>query len=109
MKKVYTDILLMVAGFVALGWFTRIEVFYYVAGGIALLSLIPPVARLIVRYWRLLGKAMGFVSSRIWLTLFYFLFITPFAFFYRLVRKKNSFSTGKWMDAGEKVDFTLPW
>lgn len=109
MKKVYIDILLMVAGFTAIGFLTGIYVFYYIGVAITLLATIPPLARLMVRYWRLLGKAMGFITSRVWLTLFYFLFITPFAFFYRLVRKKNSFITGKWMDAGEEVDFTQPW
>jgi hypothetical protein len=109
MKKVYIDILIMIVGFVAIGWLTGSYVFYYIGGVIALLATIPLLAKLMVRYWRLLGKAIGFVTSRVWLTLFYFLFITPFAFFYRLIRKKNSFSAGTWLDAEEEVDFTQPW
>jgi hypothetical protein len=55
-----------------------------VAAVIAFTSLIPPVGALVVKGWLALGQGLGWINSRIILTVIWYLFLTPIAFLYKL-------------------------
>jgi len=87
-KNHYKDILLIVSGFLVIFLVTKKGLFLYVAGVVALISVISDfIAQKIVWAWYKLAEGLGYVSSRILLSLIFFLLLTPLAFFYRLSRK----------------------
>jgi Saxitoxin biosynthesis operon protein SxtJ len=56
-----------------------------VAVGVLLLcAAIPPAARFFHKWWMTLAGVLGYVNSRILLSLLYFLVMTPIGFFVRL-------------------------
>jgi len=58
---------------------------YYLAAVLLGLGLfVKPVAAWISRGWLALARALGYVNSKILLTLIFYLFLTPLAWFYRL-------------------------
>ncbi len=67
-----------------------IDALLYAALGIGFFSLlIPKVGQGIVWVWYKIAEILGWINSRILLSLLYFLFLTPLSFLYRLF-KKNS-------------------
>lgn len=109
MKKVYLNIFIIVAGFSLLGYLTGWVGFYFISGGVALLSFYPPLAKLISMGWMKLGMALGWVNTKILLTLFFVMVITPLAFFYRLLKRNRDFAVGSWKDAESGTNFEEPW
>ena len=82
--------LVIVTGFIVLFAITKRIVFIDIALGVALLSLLfPYVGDLIVKGWYKLSDILGWVNSRIILSLMYFLFLTPISICYRLFTKKG--------------------
>ena len=57
-------------------------------GGVALLFFIPFLSRLIAWAWFKLAEILGFINTRIILTIIFFVFLMPIAFLYRL-RNRN--------------------
>jgi hypothetical protein len=93
----YKNILVIVIGFSLLAWILyrleKIELdtvilvwkIMIAVGFFAL--LIPPVARGIEWAWLKLATALGWINSRVILTLVYFIFLTPLALIARLFTK----------------------
>jgi len=108
LRKIYTDIFIIVAGFAVLGFLSGFVYLYIVSGAVLLLSVHPRMAYCISHYWKKFGKALGWVNSRILLSIFFVLFITPTALLYRMRNKKTSPSSN-WQNAENEVDFTKPW
>lgn len=78
------------------------EELLYTALGIGLLSLlIPAVGKGIVWFWFKLAEILGWINSKILLSILYLLFLTPLSFLYRL-SKKNVLN----LKAPEKSTFT---
>jgi hypothetical protein len=89
----FKTILVIVIGFTAIGWFvkSRYDVETYldeIAFGIGLVSIfIPPAARAIEWLWLKFALALGWVNSRILLSIIYFVFLMPIALLSRLFTK----------------------
>jgi hypothetical protein len=73
----------------ALAWYRGRETTMAVTAGIAVLLIligffVPPVAKLFHRFWYRLAFALGWVNSRILLTIIYFLIFVPYGVLSRL-------------------------
>ena len=58
-----------------------------VAAALLLCALIPPAARRFYRYWMAFAAALGAVNSRILLSAFFFIVLTPVGFILRMLGK----------------------
>ncbi len=90
----------------------------YLAVALLVLALIPnPLATLITKGWLKFSELIGAVMSRVVMTLIFFLFLTPIAFFYRLFNRAAADHFRKkrdtyWRAAEEKFtkeSFEKPW
>ena len=89
-NKVLETILVLVIALGVLYWVTKNGYFLAAAAATGFIGLfIPPLAAAIHRAWMKLAMAMGFVMSRVVLTVLFFLFLVPLAFISRLFRKRS--------------------
>ena len=80
--------LIIATGFILLFFILHLKIFLVLAFAIGIIgSFIKPLARLISWLWLKLGDAMGFVVSKVILSLIFFLFLLPLALIYRAVKK----------------------
>ena len=96
----YKTILVIVTGLLAIAWIFDIPVLGRVAVIIGAISIfIPAAARAIEWVWFKIALALGWVNSRILLSIIYFVFLMPLAWLSRLFTKdplslkKNARST----------------
>lgn len=96
MKESNTKVILViVAGFLiisaCLEFFTTKQIaatnFRYIALGVGAASFFPPLERLIVWIWEKISMVLGWISTRIILSLVFFIFLTPFAILSRIFSK----------------------
>lgn len=93
MKKpsdLHKNILVIVAGFLVLGLIfkTKSQYFYYGASAIAVLTLLSEsLAKGLNWLWLKLALGLGWINSRILLSVVYFLFLMPIALVSRLFTK----------------------
>ncbi|WP_421764922.1 SxtJ family membrane protein [Ekhidna sp.] len=87
MKQVYTNILVMLIGLLVISWAFDISVLLYITIGLAILSMIPVLARQINRAWMKLAQILGWINSRILLTIVYAFILVPLAMISRLFKK----------------------
>lgn len=81
--------LLIVSQFYGATYFSGIAL-YVIAALLFLLSFFSLKGdEWLARLWLQLGEAMGFVVSKVMLTVVFFLFLTPLALLYRLFNKKQ--------------------
>ena len=113
----YQTILVISLGFLAIGLFIDTDWPYYVAFGIGTLALLSDkIAKLIVQLWFGLANILGYINSRILLSIIYYLILVPFALLGRLSKSKalilkkqegSYFTTRDHLF--EKADFEKPW
>lgn len=78
----------MLAGFSLLGWAFELLWLNLLAALLGILSLFSfTLAQKIVNGWLYIGAKLGWVNSRIILTVIFYGLLTPLAFFYRLTKK----------------------
>ena len=86
-KDLYKNITVIVSGLLIIGLWLDIHVLVIVSASIGLGSvLIPPFARFVNWIWMKLALGLGWINSRILLTLIYFLVLFPIAIISRLFR-----------------------
>lgn len=84
----FKNILVIVVGFTAIAWIFDIPYMAEAAFGVGLVSLlIPAAARGIEWAWLKLAHGLGWINSRILLSVVYFVFLMPIAFLSRLFTK----------------------
>ena len=89
-KNPYKDLLVIITGFLVLFLIIKKSFLLYIAGGVALGSLFSEyLAEKIVWGWYKLAEGLGYVSSRILLSIIFFVMLTPLALLYRLTRKQD--------------------
>jgi hypothetical protein len=87
-KKELQSLLVIVLGFLAIGYLFKIEELKFIAMGIGVISIIiPPIGKLIIKGWHYLALGLGWINSRIILTLVFYLFLTPIALISRIFTK----------------------
>ena len=81
----YKTILVIVTGLLIIAWLAELPWLNYVAAGIGLLSVFIPAAASGIEWaWFKLALALGYVNSRILLSIIYFVFLLPIAWVSRL-------------------------
>ena len=84
------SILIIAIGFGILGYAFHLEWVYWLSVGVATTGIgIPPVGKGIVKGWEWFGKILGAISSRILLTVIFFIVLTPIAVLSRLFGSKD--------------------
>ncbi len=76
--------LVMVTGFLVLGWLFSQIIFVYAAGFIGIASFIPAVGNRLVWLWFKLAEWLGWFNSHVLLSLIYYVLVTPIGFLFRL-------------------------
>ncbi len=96
----YKTILVIVTGLLAIAWIFEIPVLVHIALGVGAVAIfIPAAARAIEWVWFKIALGLGWVNSRILLSVIYFIFLMPIAWLSRLFTKdplalkRNSRST----------------
>ncbi len=82
--------IVMVTGFLVLSFiFSKYQQYLiYVATGLGLVFVVLPViGDLVVKLWFKLAEILGWINSRIILSIIFFLFLSPIAFIFRLATK----------------------
>ncbi len=110
-------ILVIVLGFGVLSIIFNIKGLWHAAVAIGVVSLlIPIVGNFIVQAWESLAKVLGYINSRILLSIIFFFILTPLAFLNRLFSKSSFQATEKGASAYKernhlyaKEDFDNPW
>ena len=84
----YKTILVIVIGFTALAWIFKIPYMAEIVFGIGAVSiLIPAFAKAVEWAWLKFALGIGWVNSRILLSIIYFIFLMPLAWLSRLFTK----------------------
>jgi hypothetical protein len=84
----FKTILVIVTGLLALAWIFDVPVLGKIALAIGAISIfVPPAARGIEWAWLKLALALGWVNSRILLSIIFFLFLMPLAWISRMFTK----------------------
>ena len=84
----YKTLLVIVTGLLAMAWIFHIAMLTKVALLIGVVSIfIPPAAKAIEWSWLKLAQALGWVNSRIVLSIIYFVFLLPIAWISKLFTK----------------------
>ena len=87
-KDIYKNILIIVTGLLVLFYLSNAKAFLYSALIIALISsFFPILAGLINWLWMKFAFILGWVNSRILLSIVYFIFLTPIAFLSKIFSK----------------------
>ncbi len=89
-EKITESILAITTGLLAIGLIFEIPLLLLIAviaGAIGL--LIPPLARLIANAWIKFAELLGYINSRILLTIVFYVFLFPIAIVSRLFNKDS--------------------
>jgi hypothetical protein len=89
-EKIFETILTLVIAAVIFGLMLKIKVLLTIAVILGLIGLfIKPLAELISKIWLKFSELLGTISSKILLSLVYFIFLVPIAFLYKLFNKDS--------------------
>lgn len=87
-KETFKTILVIVTGLLVFSWIFNIVILWKIAAVVGVTSvLFPFVARWIEWAWLKLAFGMGWVNSRVLLSIIYFVFLLPIAWLSRLFTK----------------------
>lgn len=87
-KDRYKTILVIVTGLLVLAWIFDLPLLVKISTGIGVVSIFIPVAAKWIEWlWLKLALGLGWVNSRILLSIIYFVFLMPIAWIARLFTK----------------------
>ncbi|HNQ69110.1 MAG TPA: hypothetical protein PKN32_12080 [Bacteroidales bacterium] len=114
-KRNLADCLVITAGLIIVGIITKQDCFYYSAAifGI-IIALIPQLAYIFSFLWQGIGLVLGFVLSKVILSIIFYFFLFPFSLLQKLFSKNKAISNRKsesyWIIKPEhQTDFTKLW
>ncbi|MDD2634970.1 MAG: hypothetical protein PHW82_05670 [Bacteroidales bacterium] len=114
-KRHITDCLIIVSALTIAGIITEDFIYLYIASIVGISSaLIPFIAYGISFLWQSIGKILGFITSRIILSIIFYLILFPFSLLHKLFANNKSISNKKsetyWIKKDNTVtDFSKPW
>ena len=83
-------LLVMVTGFLVLYFIFDADWLLYIATGVGVVSLVIPIAgEYITKGWFKLAEGLGWINSKILLSIIFFVFLFPFALIARLFGKSD--------------------
>lgn len=85
----------MVVGFLLIATYLHTQtthtdaarILFFIALGIGVASFFPPLERLVVWIWGKIALVLGWINTKIILSLVFFIFLTPFALLSRIFSK----------------------
>jgi hypothetical protein len=91
----YKSLLVIVIGFLVLYFWLKIDYLLYASLIVGLGSLIiPTLGDLILKGWFKIAEVLGWINTRILLSLIFFVCLTPFAWLQKLLARSNFLSFG---------------
>ncbi|OGW40700.1 MAG: hypothetical protein A2Y97_07585 [Nitrospirae bacterium RBG_13_39_12] len=108
--KALETISILALACVALGLLFEMKVFFYVALVLLFIGIfVKKLSLIIAKGWLKFAHVLGTINSKIILTLIFFLFLTPIAVLYRIVkgdfmrlRKSSVYSKSYWIEKNHK-------
>jgi len=95
-SNTYKTLLVMVTGSLVFYYFFRLDVLVYISLGIGILAIISSrIAAGIEWLWLKLAQGLGWINSRILLSVVYFLFLFPLALLRRIFQKETNWKLNK--------------
>jgi len=90
-KANYEIILALCMLMIFLSQLWDVKILLWIGSGIGLTSLIlKPVAKVVTKLWKYLIQALGYVNSRIILSIVFFLILFPISLISKIFRKEDS-------------------
>jgi hypothetical protein len=84
------NLLIIVAGFVALYYVKKNSLFIYISGTLLIAGLLfEKFLDLILLAWTKIGHVLGYINTRIILFILFYFIITPYAFIMRIFKGGN--------------------
>lgn len=77
----------MLIGLSVIAWLFDVDALFFIVGGLAVLSLVPVFAKGINWSWMKFAQVLGWINSRILLTVVYFIILVPVALISRMFNK----------------------
>lgn len=114
-KRHIADCIVITAALITMNIITEHDVYLYIAVGISVLAAFLPIFAKLVSYsWQFIGIALGFVVSKVVLSIVFYLILFPISLLQKLFASKSSISNKNqktyWIDKEKKtVDFNKPW
>lgn len=117
-RKQRIDLAIMVGGFCLIGYATNVSMIIWIALGVgAISSALPYIGRKVLAGWLFLSKAIGYLISKVLLTIVFFLALFPVSLIYKLINKnpldlKDSSAKSLFKDRGhlyKSKDLENPW
>lgn len=110
--KVWETVAVMLFGFSVLYWFTQWNGFVFMNLTLGIISLISfPLTKRIVKAWYKTAEFLGGITSKVLLSLVFFLFLIPVALMYRISRKRKK-AYSNWQDRNHRFsvsEFEKVW
>jgi len=89
-QEEYLSILVIVLGFLGLFLIFKYSWMLWTAFGVGVLSLLIPIIRkVILKFWFGLAHVLGWINSRILLSIVFFLLLFPISLLYRLFNRNT--------------------
>ncbi|MEQ8324619.1 MAG: SxtJ family membrane protein [Vicingaceae bacterium] len=80
--------LVIVTGFLFLSWVFNVQALVYKALGLGLIFLLSPhLTRLVLWIWEKIAHVMGWINTRILLTLVFYIFLLPISLLFKLFNR----------------------
>jgi hypothetical protein len=112
-KKEYQVIVFVLLLSILLFIYYKNFTYLYIGIALGVLSLLSPsFTSWFSKLYYLIGKKIGWMTSRIILILIFYIILTPLAFVKKYFDKSNDFDEGNWRDVKKtfyKDDFNNPW
>ena len=117
-RKQRIDLAIMVGGFCLIGYATNLSMIIWIALGVGTISsAVPYIGRKVLAGWLFLSKAIGYLISKVLLTIVFFLALFPVSLIYKLINKnpldlKGSSAKSLFKDRGhlyKSKDLENPW
>jgi len=111
-SRVYLTNIVLAIGLVVIYCLKPLPVLLYIAFSVLALTAIHiRLAKIIAQTWLKIGKVLGIINSRIILSLFYFLVLTPVSLSRKLFSKRKQDLKPKWItvDPAQEIDFRKMW
>lgn len=110
-KQVYTTNLVIIIGFLLIGFWKDWYWSYAVSALVMLVSVVHfNLAKLVTQLWMMVGKTLGNINAKVLLSLFYFILLLPIAWIKKLFGKKVSVQTNSnWKISSNEINFNNPF
>ena len=88
-SKERQSVIAIVAGFLVIAWIKHSYTLLIAGAAVAVAFPFPVLYKRVHRFWMLISKVLGWISSHIILSILFYLFLTPIALLRRVMGKRD--------------------